>query len=85
VILQRGQPKPRDTDYVIEFSKYEQIAGFVGYELGDITALGFYRYMCDSAPPPEPVDKDTEPAKTDIDCAAMGMEMDAITKVCYVI
>ena len=80
-ILTRGQPKSFDKEYVTEFTKYEQIAGFVGYTFGDITALGAYRYMCDSAPPTpiEPTDD------ADISCEAMGMERDPITGVCFVI
>ena len=49
--MTKGQPKSLDKEYVTEFTKNEQIAGFVGYDYGYITALGAYRYMCDSNPP----------------------------------
>ena len=43
----------------MKFTKYQQIAGFVGYELGRITALGAWRYMCDLSPIPEKAVVDT--------------------------
>ena len=58
VNIQRGQPKSFDKEYIAEFQQYQPLAGFVGYELEAITALGFYRYMCDAPPKPvEPVEK----------------------------
>jgi len=60
ITMTRGQPKSFDKEYVAEFQKYQPLAGFVGYELNGITALGFYRYMCDVAPPPEPEDEKPE-------------------------
>lgn len=68
-----------------EFTKYEQIAGFVGYELGDITAVGAYRYKCDSAPPPEPTDPKDDQDDIKVDCEDLGMETDYNTGVCYYI
>ena len=50
-----GQPKSLDKEYIAEFSSYQPLAGFVGYQLDGITALGFYRYMCNT-PPPTPTD-----------------------------
>lgn len=58
--MTRGRPKSFDKEYVTKFTKYQQLAGFVGYELGDITALGAYRYMCDTAPPPQEAEPDAD-------------------------
>jgi len=51
--FERGQPKTFDQEFVSYFDKYVPLAGFVGYQIDGITALGYYRYMCD-APPPSP-------------------------------
>ena len=42
--------KLTDELYEVEFLKYEQLAGFVGYEDTQITGIGFYKYMCASRP-----------------------------------
>ena len=45
---------------MLEFTKYQQAVAFVGYELGGVTALGAYRYLCDSPPPPEPEEEEND-------------------------
>ena len=56
--MTRGQSTSFDKAYTLEFTEWQQIAGFVGYELGKITALGVWRYICDTPPPL--VEPDTE-------------------------
>ena len=50
VTFERGNPTDSDDSFEIEFDRYEPLAGFVGYELEGITAIGFYRYMCAERP-----------------------------------
>ena len=36
--------------FEVAFERYEPLAGFVGYERGDVKALGFYTYKCAERP-----------------------------------
>ena len=51
-----GRFRPDDDYYIQYFDQTNPLTGFVGYEssdIGNITAIGFYRYKC-YIPPPEP-------------------------------
>ena len=55
--FERGQQGEDDLTYTVNFGKYEPFAGFAGYVEGNqVTALGFFRYMC--AERPEDLDYD---------------------------
>ena len=39
-----------DLAYEVEFTQYEPLSGFVGYEDTTVKAIGFYRYRCMTRP-----------------------------------
>ena len=48
--LSKGNLAESKEIFEVAFERYEPLASFVGYERGDVKALGFYTYKCAERP-----------------------------------